>query len=372
MGSLEILFLTYYNHPNISINCEMKVLVVYLLGLATLASAGRWRHGHSGLSKYRNTGYQPQSQRAPLLTIAGAALGNNGLSTLFTAVKAAGLVHTLNGQGTFTVFAPKNAAFDALPAGVLANLLKPENVDQLKEILLTHVVGSVIKAEDIPEGVTDVKTVGGETITVTKSANGVTVETPVGKANIVATNVFASNGVIHVIDTVLQPASDQRNAAATKLPTIAEAAIATPAFSTLVTAVKAAGLVPTLNGAGTFTVFVPTNSAFAKIPAKALGDLLKPENVDQLKAILLTHVVGSVIKAEDIPEGVTDVKTVGGETIRVTKSANGVTVETPAGQANILATNVLASNGVVHVIDTVLQPASDQRNAAATKLPTIA
>merc|ERR1712038_870026 len=353
MGSLEILFLTYYNHPNISINCEMKVLVVYLLGLATLASAGRWRHGHSGLSRYRNPGYQPQSQRASLMTIAGAALGNNGLSTLVTAVKAAGLAPTLNGEGTFTVFAPKNAAFNALPAGALANLLKPENVDQLKAILLTHVVGSVIKAEDIPEGVTDVKTVGGETITVTKSANGVTVETPVGKANIVATNVFASNGVIHVIDTVLQPASDQRNAAATKLPTIAEAAIATPSLSTLVTAVKAAGLVPTLNGAGTFTVFAPTNAAFAKIPAEALGDLLKPENVGQLQKILKRHVLGSVIKAKNIPRGSTVLDTLSGEKITVTNSNGRVTIQSTAGKANVIATDVLASNGVVHLVDTV-------------------
>merc|ERR1711997_763700 len=119
----------------------------------------------------------------------------------------------------------------------------------------------------------------------------------------------------------------------TPLPTIVEAAVATPALSTLVTAVQAAGLVDTLNGKGPFTVFAPTNDAFAKIPADALANLLKPENVDQLQAVLLRHVLPTVIKAGDIPAGSTTVKT--------------------AGPANVIATDVITSNGVVHIVDTV-------------------
>ena len=138
------------------------------------------------------------------------------------------------------------------------------------------------------------------------------------------------------------------------LPPIAEVAIATDSLSTLVSAVQAAGLVETLSGEGTFTVFAPNNDAFAKLPADALADLLKPENVDQLKAVALRHVLPSVIMASDIPEGSTEIKTVGGETITVTKSENGVTVESSESKATVIATDNQASNGVIHVVDTVL------------------
>jgi uncharacterized surface protein with fasciclin (FAS1) repeats len=135
-------------------------------------------------------------------------------------------------------------------------------------------------------------------------------------------------------------------------PTILEAAVATPQLSTLVTAVQAAGLVDTLNGKGPFTVFAPNNDAFAKIPADTLVSLLEPENVDQLKAVLLRHVLPTVIKAGDIPEGSTTVRTAGGETITVINS-DGVTIESSAGKANVIATDVVTSNGVVHIVDTV-------------------
>merc|ERR1712241_1290631 len=115
----------------------------------------------------------------------------------------------------------------------------------------------------------------------------------------------------------------------------------------------AAGLVSALNGPGTFTVFAPTNDAFAKIPANALGDVLKPENVGQLQKILKRHVLGSVIKAKNIPRGSTVVPTLSGEKITVTNSNGRVTIKSSAGQANVIATDVLASNGVVHLVDTV-------------------
>jgi len=137
------------------------------------------------------------------------------------------------------------------------------------------------------------------------------------------------------------------------LPTIAGAAIATKSLSTLVTAVKAAGLVDTLSGEGTFTVFAPNNAAFGNIPSTALTNLLKPENIDQLKAVLLRHVLPSVIKADDIPQGITSLKTAGGEDISVTKSDGKVTIQSSSGQANVIATDIIASNGVVHIVDTV-------------------
>lgn len=134
-------------------------------------------------------------------------------------------------------------------------------------------------------------------------------------------------------------------------PTIVETAVATPDLSTLVTAVTAAGLVDTLNGEGPFTVFAPNNDAFAKIPADTLADLLKPENVDQLKAVLLRHVVPKVILAKNFPKDITTVDTVGGETITLNPVEG--TVESSAGKAKVIAMDVLASNGVVHIVDTV-------------------
>ena len=282
---------------------------------------------------------------SPLPTIAEAAIDAPFLSTLVTAIQKAGLVDTLSGDGTFTVFAPNNAAFDKVPADALNELLKKENVNELKETLLRHVVGSVIKAKDIPEGSTDIKTVGGENIKVRKSDAGVTIESSSGKANVIATDVLGSNGVVHVIDDVLTNPSS--------LSTIAEAAIDRPFLSTLVTAVQKAGLVDTLSGEGTFTVFAPNNAAFGKVPADALNDLLKEENVSKLKSVLLRHVLGTVIKADDIPKGTTNIKTVGGDEIIVTKSETGVFIESSSGKAKVIATDVLASNGVVHVVDTV-------------------
>merc|ERR1712038_675345 len=130
---------------------------------------------------------------------------------------------------------------------------------------------------------------------------------------------------------------------------IAELAIATPALSTLVAAVQAAGLVETLSGPGPFTVFAPTNDAFAKIPSATLNGLLADK--DALTAVLLRHVVPSVIRAEDIPVGRTVVGTAGGEDISVVN--DGVVTIAGATTAKVIATNILAANGVVHLVDTV-------------------
>merc|ERR1711997_214573 len=124
---------------------------------------------------------------------------------------------------------------------------------------------------------------------------------------------------------------------------IAELAIATPQLSTLLAAVKAAGLVDTLASAGPFTVFAPTN--------EALNGLLADK--DALTAVLLRHVVpGAALKAQDVPVGSTDVKTAGGEEITVTRD-NYIKVKSSAGGAGVVAFDVLATNGVVHLVDTV-------------------
>merc|ERR1712128_77739 len=133
--------------------------------------------------------------------------------------------------------------------------------------------------------------------------------------------------------------------------TIAELAIATPALSTLLAAVKAADLVETLSGDGPFTVFAPTNDAFAKIPEEALNGLLADK--EALTAVLLRHVVpAAALKAGDVPHGTTPVKTAGGEEINVTRSRY-INIESSAGKAGVIAFDILATNGVVHLVNSV-------------------
>jgi uncharacterized surface protein with fasciclin (FAS1) repeats len=133
--------------------------------------------------------------------------------------------------------------------------------------------------------------------------------------------------------------------------TVVDVAAGTPAFSTLVTAIKAAGLVDTLSGAGPFTVFAPTNDAFEKLPAGTLDNLLKPENKDQLVAVLTYHVVPGKVTADDVVK-LSEATTVNGETIDISVAGSQVKVD----NATVTATDIAASNGVIHVIDTVILP----------------
>jgi uncharacterized surface protein with fasciclin (FAS1) repeats len=142
----------------------------------------------------------PETSAAAMGTIVDVASSNPDFATLVAAVSAAGLVETLSGPGPFTVFAPTNAAFDALPAGVLDKLLLPENVDVLTQILTYHVLGAQVLAADVAAG--DVATVQGENITISTDGG-----VKVNAANVTATDVMASNGVIHVIDAVILPPS---------------------------------------------------------------------------------------------------------------------------------------------------------------------
>ncbi len=150
----------------------------------------------------------PMTTEAPMGTEAPAeeagdivaiASGNEDFSTLVAAVSAAGLVETLQGEGPFTVFAPTNAAFEALPAGLVDKLLLPENKDLLVKILTYHVVSGAVMAADVTAG--DVPSVEGGNIAVTTNDGGV----QVNGANVTTADIVASNGVIHVIDAVILP-----------------------------------------------------------------------------------------------------------------------------------------------------------------------
>ncbi len=138
----------------------------------------------------------------------------------------------------------------------------------------------------------------------------------------------------------------------TKKSNIVEVAVANGSFKTLVAAVKAAGLVDTLVGKGPFTVFAPNDAAFAKLPAGTVETLLKPENKSALVKLLTYHVVAGKIEAKDIKAGSVLVKTVDGGSIKVTSGSKGVVID----NSKVIAADVKASNGVIHVIDTVLLP----------------
>lgn len=274
-------------------------------------------------------------------TIVDQAVENTDLSTLVSAIQAAGLAETLSGEIPFTVFAPTNAAFEALPEGLLETLLKPESKELLTSILTYHVVAGKIKAEELTNGQT-APTVQGESLTFDLSAGA-----KVNDANITTTNIEVANGIIHLIDKVILPPSVL---ASMNKKNIVELAVGTPTLSTLVAAVQAAGLVETLSGEGPFTVFAPTNDAFAALPAGTLDNLLKPENKDQLISILTYHVVAGKIMAADLQNGQKAATVQGGE----------ITVDLSAGakinDATVIMADVDASNGVVHVIDKVILP----------------
>jgi transforming growth factor-beta-induced protein len=282
------------------------------------------------------------------------------LSTVVAAVKAAGLVETLSGPGPFTVFAPTNKAFDKLPAGTVTDLLKPENKAKLTSILTYHVVSGKILSSDLIDGQT-LKTVNGESLKVVKKDGKFTIN----GAMIETADVLQSNGVAHVIDTVLLPSSDQNASmvgGASMYPSknIVQNVSNASNLTTVVAAVKAAGLVDALSAAGPLTVFGPDNAAFEKLPAGTVTDLLKPENKAKLTAILTYHVVSGRLTIADLTDGKV-LTTLNGGKLTVKRDGNKIMLigGDSKNVATIITPDVLQSNGVAHVIDTVLLPASN-------------
>jgi transforming growth factor-beta-induced protein len=309
-------------------------------------------------------GFVPTASAAkakkPTKDIVDTAVGAGSFKTLATALGAAGLVDTLKGKGPFTVFAPTDDAFAKVPADTLAALLKPENKAALASVLTYHVVAGKVLAKDVVKlnGKT-ATTVNGGTVAISVSGGKV----KVNDANVLKTDVLASNGVIHVIDSVLIPKDLKLAPAATTVPPTTAAAAPTKdivatavgagQFNTLAAALTAAGLVDTLKGAGPFTVFAPTDAAFAKLPAGTLETLLKPENKATLTSILTYHVVSGKVPASTVVtlNGKT-AKTVNGADVTIKVEGSNVFVN----NAKVITTDIMATNGIIHVIDTVLLP----------------
>ena len=280
-------------------------------------------------------------------SIPALAVGDKDLSTLVDALKAAHLVDTLGGKGPFTVFAPTNEAFAKLPAAALKSLLEPKNVGKLTSILTYHVVSGNVHAKDLRDGEM-VTTLEGAKLRVSVRKNGVFID----GAKVTTADVDASNGVVHIIDQVLLPPAANFMAEIVEAkPSIPALAVGDKDLSTLVDALKAAHLVDTLGGKGPFTVFAPTNEAFAKLPAAALKSLLEPKNVGKLTSILTYHVVSGNVHAKDLRDGEM-VTTLEGAKLRVSVRKNGVFID----GAKVTTADVDASNGVVHIIDQVLLP----------------
>jgi uncharacterized surface protein with fasciclin (FAS1) repeats len=267
-------------------------------------------------------------------------------SILVEAVTAADLAGALTGPGPLTVFAPTNDAFAALltELGVTkAQLLADKPL--LTAVLKYHVLAAKVAKSAVPLGQAVTPLEGGIFKVDQVGTDLVITDGRNRSSKIVVTDVQASNGVIHAVDKVLLPAN--RN--------IVETAIATPTFSILVEAVVAANLAGTLSGTGPFTVFAPTDAAFGALLAE-LGVTKAQLLADTalLTKVLTYHVVpGRVLKA-GVPVGA-PITTVQGETFSV--NASLAITDRRARSANITATDVLASNGVIHVIDRVILPA---------------
>lgn len=273
-------------------------------------------------------------------------------STLVAALQAASLDVALDdvASGPYTVFAPTDAAFAALPAGTVETLLG--DVPALTNILLYHVLGGVaIESSSIVDGLSSDSPVAGETLSF--SVNPVMVN---GLAAVTTADVAYDNGIIHVIDTVLIPTSSPY------FTSVVDVAVGSPTHTTLVAAVAAAGLVEALEAKGPFTLFAPTDDAFAALPEGTLESLLLPENKQVLTDILLYHVVGAKVTAGDIADGAMADTLLAENKLSFQKDSTGVTVNS---YASVVAADITTDNGVVHVIDAVLLPPEEDATADA-------
>lgn len=266
----------------------------------------------------------------PELNIVELAASNDDFSILADLIVDLGLDETLT-SANFTVFAPTNDAFNALPDGTVESLTE----DELTSILTYHVLSGVVRSSEI-EAQQDVETVQGERILLQSNA-GVTVN---GSATVINPDLEASNGIIHAIDEVLLPADFRE-------PSIIETAEAGGGFETLLTAIESVGLTTTFQFLGDFTVFAPSDEAFETLPDGFLGSLTQ----DQLTEILSYHVLAQVIRSTDLTASQT-AASLTGEPLWI--EADGEVLVN--GNATVTSPDIEASNGVIHAVDNVLLP----------------
>ncbi len=299
-------------------------------------------------------------------SIVATAQATPTLSTLVAVAQFAStdndLVNLLSNPGTLTVFAPSNAAFDALAVeltGVAtakaADLLTAANKPLLRTVLQYHVLSTKVVASGIPFG-KPITSAQGSIFKIDTGTPPVITDGRNRKINITATDVQATNGVIHLVDKVLLPADK----------TIVATAIASaPEFSSLVAALQFASenndLVTTLSGTGPFTVFAPTNAAFDALAVELTGnagakaaDILVPANKALVRSVLQYHVLTARVLKADVPANTAITTLLTGKTFSVSPAF--VITDARGRTTNITATDVLTSNGVIHVVNKVLLP----------------
>jgi uncharacterized surface protein with fasciclin (FAS1) repeats len=266
-------------------------------------------------------------------------------TTLKTAIDACGLDGYLSASGPFTLFAPTDAAFNLLPAGTVAALLN--DIPQLTDILKHHVVADSVMSTMLSNNQV-VTTLLGTDITVTINANGVFID----NAQVIIADLVADNGVVHVIDAVLLPPAPSNS--------IHDIVSNSADHTTLKAAINACALDGTLSGPGPFTLFAPTDAAFDLLPAGTVAALLN--DIPQLTDILLHHVVGDSVMSGMLSNN------------QVVTTLNGsVTVTTSMGMvyidnAMVTVADIIADNGVVHVIDAVLLPSTTSTSNLITEV----
>ncbi len=292
----------------------------------------------------------PTPVPAPV-TIASYVSADTSFSLLLTAVKKAGLASTLSGAGTFTVFAPNNAAFRAagLSTDALVNTLDTATA---RAIILYHALGTKVASSAVPAS-DAVTTLNTKSLFASSNTNGVFLN----GVKVIVANVNVDNGIIHVINAVLIPPTK----------TIAGIAVGDTTFSILVAAASRAGLVPTLSGAGKFTVFAPTNNAFRAAGFASPAAITAADSAT-VRKIVLAHVLPTNVFASDLSVVVAPITntanlpaSTGGtqQTLSFAGTSVKITGST-ATPANIITAtpsatfNIVATNGVVHVIDKVL------------------
>ena len=283
----------------------------------------------------------------PQGSIVDIALSNPDLTTLVAALQTADLVGTLADEAaTFTVFAPTDEAFAALGEDTIATLLS--DTESLTDVLLYHVVGgAAADSIDATSRYGDVLTMANEDEVAVDIREG---ELFVNEARIIIRDIPATNGIIHVIDAVLLPESKAGIAASR---TIGDIASADPRLSTLATVLEAAGLVLTLaDETATFTVFAPTDAAFAALGEDTILELLG--DITTLADILAYHVIAdqTVDANTAISLNGSDVEMLNGDTVSISVEGDVLYINDSA----VIVADISAANGIIHIIDTVLSP----------------
>lgn len=266
------------------------------------------------------------------MTIAEIASDNEDFSILVEALSKANLVNTLDDAGDFTVFAPNNAAFISLFGTLGVSGIEDIPAETLKPILLYHVLGASMSSGMISDGYySSLSPAQGRTVSMyISTSDGVSIN---DAADVISADIQAANGIIHAIDAVILP------------PTIVDIAAQNEDFETLVGAVVGADLASTLSDAnGTFTVFAPTDMAFEALEGNLPSDLTP---------ILLYHVLRSPVFSDEISSGIIQSLNSDDPEIVVEVSDMGVMLN---GSAKVVATDIVGTNGVIHVIDQVILP----------------